>query len=118
MYDVLASGLVDPFVMEEAYRQARISSMRSVWKNMRCMRRKGHHCFKDGPVRYYLGIAPGTSRTSNRRYAMRPAKNYLAARVHDVDTICRFYSKDEILQMVEAGKLRKTALAVILEDSL
>jgi len=118
MYDVLVSGLVDPCAMEEAYRQARIFAMRNIWKIMTCMRRKGHHCFKDGPVRYYLGISPLTRPGSDRRYALRPANNYLQARVRAIDTICRFYSKQEIIQMVEAGKLRKTALAVILEDSL
>jgi len=118
MYDVLASGLVDPFVMEEAYRQARILAMRNIWKSMTCVRRKGHHCFKDGPVRYYLGISPLTSPGSDRRYALRPANNYLNARVHDDATICRAYSREEVLQMVVAGQLRKTALAVILEDSL
>jgi len=114
MYNVLDSDIV-PL---DGLRQARIESMRSVWRYMSCMRRKGHHCFKDGPVRYYLGTAMGTVPGSGRRYALRPANNYLHARVRAVDTVCRFYSKQEIIQMVEAGKLRKTALAVILEDSL
>lgn len=96
----------------------RVSTAKRLWPHLDGVRAKGRHVFSDGPVRYYLCTLPHEAVNSLCRYALRPADRHMKSPVHDVDTICRLYSRDEVLSLAQKGVFRKAAVALVMEDLL
>ena len=112
--DLLETEMFGPRLQDHA----RIKIAKDTWPYLGGGRKKGVDVFRDGPVRYYLCTLPDEKSGSPFRYALRPANRYMRAPVRNVDVICRLYSAQEVLDLVEKGVFKKAAASIVMEDLL